>query len=171
MAFHSVSEMLEQSLLFLNEMNTFHYTQTCPQAYGASIGAHYRHVIDHVEILINGIDKGLIDYDNRQRDKTTETDLSAAIEKTSTILKRWNQITPEQLDTPLQVISKVSYKREESAQVTSSLGREAMYSTIHAVHHFALIGVMCELLEIPISQGFGIAPSTLAHQQKEACAS
>jgi len=40
-----------------------------------------------------------------------------------------------------------------------------MYAVVHAIHHYALISVMCHLLEIPLPEGFGVAPSTLKHQK------
>jgi hypothetical protein len=39
-----------------------------------------------------------------------------------------------------------------------------MYSVAHAVHHYALIGVMGGLLNLRLPAGFGVAPSTLKHQ-------
>ena len=43
-----------------------------------------------------------------------------------------------------------------------------MYSVAHAVHHYALIGIMAEILEIKLPTGFGVAPSTLKHQTEMA---
>jgi hypothetical protein len=39
-----------------------------------------------------------------------------------------------------------------------------MYSVAHAVHHYALIGVMGGLMGFTMPAGFGVAPSTLKHQ-------
>jgi len=60
---------------------------------------------------------------------------------------------------------KVSYIAGASPLAESTLGREAMYAVVHAIHHYALISVMCHLLEIPLPEGFGVAPSTLKHQK------
>ena len=44
-----------------------------------------------------------------------------------------------------------------------------MYAVAHAIHHYALIAVMCGMLEVPVPAGFGVAPSTLKyHEQKRA---
>lgn len=168
MAAHSVSEMLEQGLRFLGELTEEQYSQRCPKVYNASIGGHYRHTIDHVEVLLDGIGGDVINYDVRQRDEAVETSLDAAKSKTSELLKRWSQLELKQMHDKLQVICKVSYKGCSSAEVASTIGREAMYVTIHAVHHFALIGVICNILGIPMKEGFGIAPSTIDHEQKVA---
>jgi hypothetical protein len=39
-----------------------------------------------------------------------------------------------------------------------------MYSIAHAVHHYALIGLMAGVMGLKLPAGFGIAPSTLKHQ-------
>jgi hypothetical protein len=46
-----------------------------------------------------------------------------------------------------------------------------MYAVAHAIHHYALIAVMCGMLDVVLPAGFGVAPSTVkyhADQQKAA---
>jgi len=43
-----------------------------------------------------------------------------------------------------------------------------MYAVAHAVHHYALIGVMGGILGLPLPTGFGVAPSTIKHQAQTA---
>jgi len=43
-----------------------------------------------------------------------------------------------------------------------------MYAVAHAVHHYALIGVMAGIMKITLPAGFGVAPSTLKHQVETA---
>jgi len=45
-----------------------------------------------------------------------------------------------------------------------------MYSVAHAVHHYALIGVMGGIMGLQIPPGFGVAQSTLKHQAEAAAA-
>ena len=45
-----------------------------------------------------------------------------------------------------------------------------MYSVAHAVHHYALIGVMGGVMGLALPPGFGVAPSTLKHQRETASA-
>jgi hypothetical protein len=42
-----------------------------------------------------------------------------------------------------------------------------MYAVAHAIHHYALIAVMCAILEIPVPAGFGVAPSTLQYHAEQ----
>jgi len=163
----SVTEMLEQGIKFLKSLTLDQYTESIPEAYGASLGGHYRHIINHVEVLIAGLDDDLVDYDARQRDKSVETDLEIAKSRTQDLLTVWNELTDQDMHKDINVICKTSYANNTTSQVVSSIGREAMYVTIHAVHHFALIGVICNLRDITMVEGFGIAPSTIKAKQDE----
>jgi hypothetical protein len=41
-----------------------------------------------------------------------------------------------------------------------------MFSISHAIHHYALISMICRYLGITLPEGFGVAPSTI-HYRKE----
>jgi len=164
--------MLEQGLRFLDEVNEDDYAAANEAVYGASIGSHYRHVLDHVEVLLGGLQEEaeprLVDYDRRIRDRAVEEEISAAQAKTEKLLEEWKRLEEREMEDELKVVSKVSYKGRSSATVKSSVGREAMYATIHAVHHFALIGVICHLRGVEMKEGFGVAPSTVAYEDQKA---
>jgi len=170
MARQSVTEMLEQGLRFLDEVGQADYVSKNEAVYGASIGSHYRHILDHVEVLLGGLSQEdeprLVDYDQRIRDRAVEEELPAAKAKTERLLADWKKLDERDMEDELKVASKVSYKGRSSATVKSSIGREAMYATIHAVHHFALIGVICRLRGVEMNEGFGVAPSTVAYEEK-----
>jgi hypothetical protein len=44
-----------------------------------------------------------------------------------------------------------------------------MYAIVHAVHHYALISVMLQLLKLTVPPGFGVAPSTVHHRAATSC--
>ena len=58
-----------------------------PEPYSASIGQHYRHVLDHFLCLESGIAAGEIDYDNRERNPQLETDLNYARATTERLIE------------------------------------------------------------------------------------
>lgn len=161
----SVTEMLEQGLEFLTELGQEEYVQVNEPYFTSSIGAHYRHVLDHVEVLINGLEDGCVNYDSRCRDQNVEACLDAAKDKTSSLLEKWQKLDNTRMTENVEVISKVSYEEEESPKVASSVGREAMFASIHGVHHFALIKVMCHLRGLQMENEFGVAPATVAYQE------
>lgn len=164
----SMIEALKQGICLLEAMSDEDYTARVPEAFDASIGGHHRHCIEHFEPLLEG-DASRIDYDARPRDRRLETDRLHAIARTEYLVARCESIDGNKLDRPVQTRCKTSYIGDASPFLVSSLGREGMYAVVHGIHHYALIGIMCRLLGIPLPDGFGIAPST-AHHQREAAA-
>lgn len=158
-----MAEALKQGLCLLDVLSDDDYRAKVPAAFNSSIGGHYRHCMEHFEPLLEP-DAAVIDYDARHRDRHLETDRRHAIARTQALLATCQMLAPDTLGRPVQTRCKVSYSAEVSPLVLSTLGREGMYAVVHAVHHYALIGVMCHLLEIPIPDGFGVAPSTVKHQ-------
>lgn len=155
--------VLEQGLTLLCHVDAARYREKLPQAFNASVGGHYRHCLDHFEILLRNRD-GLLDYDARRRDERTETDPAHARRVTEALLELAEGFDPRDFSATVLARSKVSYLGTNSPAVPSTMAREAMYAVAHAIHHYALIGMMCRLLEVPVPPGFGMAPSTLQHQ-------
>lgn len=163
----AMDEALEQGLCLLGKLTEADYTNPLPAAFDATIGGHYRHCLEHFEPLVEP-EADLIDYDARQRDRRVETDLSHAMDRTRALLAACRALPSESTIRPVHTRCKVSYAGDASPVVASTLGREGMYAVAHAIHHYALIGIMCHLLKIPIPEGFGIAPSTVQHQKTAA---
>jgi hypothetical protein len=76
----------------------------------------------------------------------------------------YQQLSAGCLDRELDVTCKTSYAASGSQISPSSVGREIMYVVAHAVHHYALIGIMGGLMSLKMPAGFGVAPSTIKHQ-------
>ena len=106
-----------------------------------------------------------MDYDQRRRDRRIETDRQFAIAETRRIHLACEGIAPSAIHLPINVRGKVSYDAEGSPAIPSTVGREVMYSVAHAIHHYALLGIMCGLMGIRLPPGFGVAPSTLEYQE------
>lgn len=47
----------------------------------------------------------------------------------------------------------------------TTFGRELWFCSLHAVHHFAMIKVICGEFGMPLTEGFGLAPSTVKSRQ------
>ncbi len=135
----------------------------------SSIGGHVRHCLDHVDALLAGIERGAIDYDQRQRGTAIETSRQAALDAMRR--QEWQLLAlaryPE--DHPLR-LSVMLTSSQSPLRVETSLGRELAFVLSHTIHHNALIGVMAKLMGLPVPDRFGYAPSTLAYLQKAVCA-
>ncbi len=168
MILRGVTEVLRQGETLLRALGDDAYSTRVQSAFNASIGGHYRHCLDHFRSLLDALDADELNYDNRKRDPRIESERAYALAETKAILRGCDSIPPEWLRRTILVRSKVSYHDEESPAMPSTLGREIMYAVAHAIHHYALIGVMCGMLGVPLPDGFGVAPSTVKYDKERA---
>jgi hypothetical protein len=160
----ALAETLGQGRTLVASLGSPAYTRKIPEAFDASIGGHYRHCLDHFEGLLSGIASGELDYDCRRRDPRIEEDPAFAREATSRLLASVRALEESVLDRPLRVRARVSLTDLGPSGAASTAGREVMYAIAHAVHHYALIGVIASLQGLALPAGFGVAPSTLHHR-------
>ncbi len=163
---HAAIETLLQGETLLLELTDVQYNQRLPVAFNASIGGHYRHCLDHFRTLVEAQFECEVNYDHRERNTLVEQDRFAALNATRQLRESLEQFIMEALDRPLIVTCKTSYTPQGSQTVPSTLSRELMYAVAHAVHHYALIAIMGGLMGIALPAGFGVAPSTLKHQEE-----
>lgn len=157
-------ETLQQGETLLQELTDGQYTQRLPVAFNACIGGHYRHCLDHFRTLTEAGAGSEVNYDQRERNTLIENDRFAALNATRELRAGLEQLDEALMDRVLTVTCKTSYAAQGSQAAGSTMSREIMYAVAHAVHHYALIGIMGGLMGIPMPAGFGVAPSTLKHQ-------
>jgi len=63
-----------------------------------------------------------------------------------------------------RVVNSVSYGSSQPSVIETNVGRELAYCVGHAVHHYAIIRLICSHLGIVVPEEFGIAPSTLKYR-------
>jgi len=161
-----VIEVLLQGETLVQAISNEDYTSALPLAFNASIGGHYRHCLDHFRNLLDALPSGELNYDCRQRGTPVETDRLVALDATRQIRERFERLDAELLKRPLMVTCKSSYAASGSQSSPSVAGRELMYCVAHAVHHYALIGIMGAAIGFELPPGFGFAPSTVQHQHQ-----
>jgi hypothetical protein len=76
----AMDEVLEQGEALLTGLSDAQYAHIVPQ--GGSIGAHYRHSLEHFQILFAAVMDSHIDYDRRARDARLESERVAALKAT-----------------------------------------------------------------------------------------
>ena len=160
-------DTLDQGLSVLEELSDSAYNTKLPLVYGASVGGHYRHVLEHFITLYQSHTEGVVNYDLRSRNVEIETNRQAAITATKNLKEKWLALDSSIYDQAIEVQGKLSHKGNDSMNITTCVGREVAFAISHAQHHFAIIGVMCTLMQTPITEGFGVAPSTASHLKKQ----
>lgn len=159
----AASHILDQGSGLLKNLPEEVYCRRLEEAFGASIGGHYRHCLDHFICLLEGMNSGVLDYDKRRRDGQMERRREEALAATEEIRETLTILDVSILERRIIVQCKIHYGADRSQRVKSTAARELMYVVAHAVHHFALIAVMAKVMNFPIPRNFGVAPSTLQH--------
>jgi uncharacterized damage-inducible protein DinB len=159
----AVGEVLQQGESLLARVGDSDYRTKVATAFNASIGGHYRHCLDHFQIVLEAVGQGEVNYDLRRRDPRIESEREYAMQETARLRAALSEVPLEYLSRPMNVRCKVSYGDAAVPLVGSTVEREFMFAISHAVHHFALIGIMCSILGLERPEGFGVAPSTLQH--------
>ncbi|KAI9327152.1 hypothetical protein DFJ73DRAFT_665791 [Zopfochytrium polystomum] len=147
---------------------------------GSTVGKHCRHLLDHFDKLLTIVERPPdgnsggehpVDYDARVRNVDSERRVAAAKLRVTAIAARLREAVPNgEGDEPGPLNKKaVSVKfyldaGSANATLTSTVGREVWFVTHHAIHHAAMIKVICSNeLGISLPPEFGVAPSTLRH--------
>jgi hypothetical protein len=166
----SLDEVLAQGERLLQSLSDGQYAGLHCEASDASIGAHYRHSLEHFKLMFEALQQGEIDYDQRARDHSLENERSLALALTRDLRNTARFLGPAQLERAIEARCQTSYDCAAPSSAASSVGREVMFAVSHAMHHYALIAMICRLQKIPLPQNFGTSPSTLQYQRQSASA-
>ena len=156
-------DVLLQGLGLLFELNDHTFSRAAAAPFNASIGQHYRHVLDHFHSLIVGVRTGEVNYDARERNPRLQGEVTYASIATCDVLRALKRYTEETLTRPCKVINSVGYGTSNPSTFESNVSRELAYCVGHAIHHYAIIRLICHEIGISVPVEFGVAPSTLKH--------
>lgn len=165
---NSQLELVEQAKQFLSAINQKDYIAVVKPHMAGSAGAHIRHILDHYYAIKLGLENGVVDYNKRNRFSSVETDLGVALDAWNDIETWLEYACSLPMDTPLQVVSETSIKQTQYIQVPSTLARELVFVSSHAVHHFSLLAVVNSLLGKKSPENFGIAPASVTFARQQA---
>jgi len=159
----AAQDVLLQGLGLLFELGGRTYSHVARTPFNASVGQHYRHVLEHFQSLIRGLRAAEINYDARERNQRLQSDVTYASIATCDVLRALKKCTNESLTRDCKVINSVGYSASQPSCLDSNVSRELAYCIGHAVHHFAIIRLICHEIDITVPAEFGVAPSTLRH--------
>ena len=118
--------------------------------------------------MINGATSGHINYNVRSRYSEVERCPKVAIQKWQEIALWLQQLQEADLEQELTVSSEISLHSQRSTEVRSTLGREMLFVSSHAIHHFSLLSIIRTLQGKPCPAKFGIAPATASFSRQQA---
>ncbi len=123
----------------------------------SSIGQHVRHIIELFQELDNGYKSGIVNYENRKRDRQIETNKNIAIQLLNKIPSGI-----ERPDKELILETCPDENKSKFIQISTNYQRELAYNLDHAIHHMAMIRVAIkEVSDLQLSESFGVAFSTI----------
>jgi hypothetical protein len=136
--------------------------------FASRTGPHLRHVIEHFEALLLGLERGVVDYDHRERDRGVETDPATCIARLEALVPRLLALQDRDPTQPLAVGSVIGLQGDAFSLSQSSLARELQFVASHAIHHFALLQPVLAAAGVAVPADFGRAPETVRYQQMQA---
>jgi hypothetical protein len=159
----AVRDVLQQGFVFLNRVGDEPYGRPLGGEFETSLGAHYRHVLDHFLCLSEGLQTGEVNYDQRHRNPQIESSVLCARLVTEGLIDELGGLSHEILRSECSVTYSVGYGETEAEAVRSNLAREVMFCVGHAIHHYAILRLLCAGVGVKLPYEFGVAPSTLKH--------
>jgi len=156
----ALGRLLDDLALLLAGLDRDAYvTRTRPGVSG-SVGAHVRHVLDHVSAFVAAGSRRLVNYDRRQRGTDIEVNLESALSAICSLQVALGTMAALSADEPVQVVTQ--FEPGAAAVATwSSFGRELAFVINHTIHHHAIVALLLDGDERPpLPARFGYAPST-----------
>ncbi|MEN2400202.1 DinB family protein [Flavobacterium sp. MC2016-06] len=159
MLLKSINHSLDELTNLLDQLSNQSYSKSCQALSDSTIGEHTRHILEMFQCLENSYDSGILNYDNRERNKRIQTETEFAkqcILQVKTGLKRENKTIYLE-----QIIDGLTFR------IQSNYYRELLYNLEHCIHHQALIKVavlQCE--NVLLNENFGVARSTIAYRNQ-----
>lgn len=157
---------LEQGIDVVRELPEGLYS--APGLVGSPIGSHFRHVLDHYTMFLEGLASGVMHYEGRRRDPQVETEREVGLALAAELAQRLRGLTSTLLARPLRVRCLTGvYAEDVHGDHPSSVPRELHFLMLHTVHHYSYIAAELKLRGHRVSPEFGIAPATLQHRRAQ----
>lgn len=166
---NSYVNVVEQAISLLNDISSTDYQQVLTPHFSSSIGAHIRHVVDHFVAVKGRCPNTGINYNNRNRYNDIEQFPQAAIIALQDLITWLHEVCNQQLlNSKVLVTTEIDISHSKSTTCESTLEREIVFATSHAIHHYALIRIIRNMQGKELPQSFGYAPATIAHLSRSA---
>jgi len=157
--------VLDHLIVMMNQIKTEDYILNI-SSLNASVGQHIRHILEFYICLFQGLETGIVNYDNRKRDPRIENDLQFTKDLIGRLKEKINSIE-ENCDLQLQI--KYGDASEMDIQLNSNFFRELAYNVEHTIHHLAIIKhfIIEDFDYIVLPDHFGIASSTVRYTNQK----
>ncbi len=135
------------------------YTKKYPLLSNSSIGEHTRHIIELFQQLLDGYEKGIINYDKRKRNIVIQENIDLAIESIAHIISG--------LEIEDKTLLLLTVYNSEESRIETNFHRELLYNLEHCIHHQAIIKIgLIYMGNNNFDENFGVAKSTIMYKRE-----
>ena len=158
-------QVLDHLMIVIDQIKTEDYVLNI-SSLNASISQHTRHILEFYICLFNGLETGVVNYDNRERDPRIENDKQFTLGLIKQLKEKINSIE-NNYDLLLNV--KYGDTSEANIQLNTNFFRELVYNIEHTIHHLAIIkqSIIEYFGYIALPDHFGIASSTIRYTNQK----
>ena len=158
----TTNAIFDQLKWLIENLNDEEYTRQIVAINNNSIAKHIRHVLELYEELLNGSVQGFVNYDARKRNLLIEQNRLFTLQFMHETMHKLQLLEEDN-----SIVLYAKYDGEETEVIISSINRELAYNIEHAIHHMAIIQIVCklEISHIVLPSNFGVAYSTIQHQK------
>lgn len=167
-------EVIDQGIRLVKAISDDQYTYIGSPLIDSSIGQHFRHIVDMFLVVSYPSNPSQIDYDARRRGALVETSREAALSELNVIKVYMSAFlmdleeAEDWLAQDVQIKTEVSIEETHSVRLKSNRLRELVFTSSHAVHHYAIIAIHAKIQGIVLDEAFGVAPATATFLRDEA---
>lgn len=183
----------DQYLLSLASASTNEHSSnaseaTCQAQKRASVGCHFRHLLDLCRTVAHAAELGasfhgqfndkvsptaaiVVNYDIRRRHTNLETSRGECLDEFRDLESLAVSLSSVQYNAviPVSVVSELECSNtNESLAVASTLARELCFASLHATHHFAIITQILNSHGLAVNPQASLAPATKRALEKDA---
>lgn len=158
----AVNNVFVQLSASIENLSPSEYSKPCKNLSNNTVGQHVRHIIELFQCLDQGYESGQVNYEQRKRDQTIETNQELALELLKKIhvgLSKENK----------QLVLEACYTdtATEPLNISTNYFREVAYNLEHTIHHMALIRVgIAEVSSLELPENFGVAGATVKFRKQ-----
>jgi uncharacterized damage-inducible protein DinB len=128
--------------------------------YGAEVGPHLRHIIEHFQQLIKGLVLGSVNYDIRERELSLEQDVAVLRARIAGLILALRALTSADMQATIEVFLLGRLDGSVQFSAPSTVFRELLFVISHATHHYALLTNLLRAHGVVLPPCFGKAPAT-----------
>ncbi|WP_340678913.1 hypothetical protein [Paraglaciecola sp.] len=127
-----------------------------------------RHILDHYIALQQDLKIHTINYNTRHRHNLLERCPESVITQWRELETWLRELSKMDTGLALNIICETSVESTNNSVTQSILGRELVFISSYAIHHFSLLAIIASLRGQQFHSNFGLAPATASFRRQTA---